>query len=159
MNSIMKEYYHVFEMYQALRNQLMELLSDDDLAYTPGGDNPTLGVLCKEMGEVEQAYIQSFQTFRQDFSYRNEEPGLDGSVARLSAWFQTLDIELKAAIEALSEEDLQTRTIDRGEGFTLLPRIQLEIYKEALLIFYGKVSVYLKAMGVPRPQQWQEWIA
>lgn len=159
MNSIMKEYYHVFEMYQALRNQLMELLSDDDLAYTPGGDNPTLGALCKEMGEVEQAYIQSFQTFRQDFSYRNEEPGLDGSVAQLSAWFQTLDTELKAAIEALSEEDLLTRIIDRGEGFTLLPRIQLEIYKEALLIFYGKASVYLKAMGVPRPQQWQEWIA
>jgi hypothetical protein len=80
-------------------------------------------------------------------------------VARLSAWFQTLDTGLKAAIEALSEEDLQTRTIDRGDGFTLLPRIQLEIYKEALLIFYGKVSVYLKAIGVPRPQQWQEWIA
>ena len=159
MNSIMKEYYHVFEMYQALRNQLMELVDDEDLAYTPGGDNPTLGALCKEMGEVEHAYIQSFQTFQQDFSYRNEEPGLDGSVARLSAWFQALDGELRAAIEALSEEDLQNRTIDRGGGFIVPPRIQLEIYKEALLIFYGKVSVYLKAMGVPRPQQWQDWIA
>jgi hypothetical protein len=39
------------------------------------------------------------------------------------------------------------------------PTFQLEVYKEALLIFYGKASVYLKAMGKPRPQQWQEWIA
>jgi IS605 OrfB family transposase len=31
-------------------------------------------------------------------------------------------------------------------------------YKEALLIFYGKVSMYLKAIGKILPEQWQEWI-
>lgn len=39
------------------------------------------------------------------------------------------------------------------------PTFQLEVYKEALLIFYGKASVYLKAMGKPRPPQWRERIA
>jgi hypothetical protein len=148
----------MFEMYQALRNQLMEMLADDDLGFRLGGANGTLGVLCREMGEVEHAYIQSFKTFTQVFSYRNEVPGLEGSVEKLSAWFAELDRELKATIGALSEEDIKSRTIDRGGGFTLSPRIQLEIYKEALLIFYGKVSVYLKAMGKTLPKQWQEWI-
>jgi hypothetical protein len=158
MNSIMQGYYPVFEMYQALRNQLMELLTDDDLGYQAGGKNPTLGTLCREVGEVEHAYIESFKTFKQDFSYRNEEPGLAGSVEKLSTWFGELDRELKTTISGLSEDDIQNRKIDRGGDFTLPPQIQLEVYKEALLIFYGQVDVYLKAMGKTLPQQWQDWI-
>lgn len=158
MNSIMQGYYPVFEMYQALRNQLMELLTDNDLGYQPGGQNPTLGALCREIGEAEHAYIESFKTFKQDFSYRNEEPGLAGSVEKLSTWFGELDRELKTTISGLSEEDIQNRKIDRGGDFTLPPQIQLEVYKEALLIFYGKVDVYLKALGKTLSQQWQDWI-
>ena len=159
MNAIMQQYYPVFQMYQALRNQLMDLLTDEDLDYTAGGHNPTLGELCREIGEIEYSYIQSFKTFEQDFSCRNEEPGLANSVEKLSSWFQALDQELEETIAGLSDDDLQDRTIDRGGGFELPPRIQLEVYKEALLIFYGKVSVYLKAMEKIPPQQWQEWIA
>jgi hypothetical protein len=33
------------------------------------------------------------------------------------------------------------------------------IYREALLIFYGKASIYLKALGKTLPEQWQAWIA
>jgi hypothetical protein len=117
-----------------------------------------LGALCQEIGEVERAYIDSFQTFRIDFAYRNPEPGLAESVGQLSAWYNALDAELEAAIAALSEEDVKTRQIDRG-GWSLPPSIQLEVYKEALLIFYGKASVYLKALGKSRSEQWQEWIA
>jgi hypothetical protein len=158
MNSIMEKHYPVFEMYQALRRQLMESLTDADLGFRPDDHNPTLGALCREIGEVEVAYIDSFKTFRQDFSYRNEAPGLEHSVLQLSSWFGELDQELKQVISDLSEEDIQSRTIDRGGGFVLLPRIQLEVYKEALLIFYGKVSVYLKALEKIPHQQWLDWI-
>jgi hypothetical protein len=159
MNSIVQEQVPILEETQALRKQLMALLKDEDLGYSPGGENPTLGALCREMGEVEHAYIESFKAFKQDFSYRNEEPGLEGSVERLAAWFEDLDRELKAALEGLSEDDIQNRVIDRGGGFVLPPTIQFHIYREALLIFYGKASVYLKAMGKAQPKQWQEWIA
>jgi hypothetical protein len=158
MNSIMTDYYPTFRMYQALRTQLLELLSDDDLNYSVGGDNPTLGALCVESGEVQHAYIQSFMNWRMDLSYRNNEPGLAGSVSQLAGWYKILDAELEAVISHLSEEDIKTRQIDRGDWSTT-PLIQLEVYKEALLIFYGKVSVYLKAMRKPRPKQWREWIA
>lgn len=159
MNSIIKEQGPVLEQTQALRNQLMEILTDADLSYSPGGENPTLGALCREMGEVQQAYITSFQTFEQDFGYRVEDPELERSVERLAAWFQALDGELRAVLESLSEEDIQNRVIDRGGGFVLPPFIQLHIYREALLIFYGKASVYLKALGKTLSEQWQSWIA
>jgi hypothetical protein len=159
MNSIIKEQGPVLEQTQALRNQLMEILTDADLSYSPGGESPTLGALCREMGEVQQAYITSFQTFEQDFGYRVEDPELERSVERLAAWFQALDGELRAVLESLSEEDIQNRVIDRGGGFVLPPLIQLHIYREALLIFYGKASVYLKALGKTLSEQWQSWIA
>jgi hypothetical protein len=159
MNSIMEEQGAILEQTQALRYQLMEILTDEELRYSPGGANPTLGALCREMGEVQQAYITSFQTFAQDFAYRVEDPELESSVERLAAWFQALDRELKEALEALSEEDIQTRVIDRGSGFILPPLVQLHIYREALLIFYGKASVYLKALDKTLSEQWRAWIA
>jgi uncharacterized damage-inducible protein DinB len=158
MNRIMTEYYPTFQMYQALRDQLMTILTDEDLRYTPGGANPPLGTLCREIGEVEYAYIQSFKTFALDFSYSNPAPGLAESVAQLTAWFAALDQDLRATIEGLSEDDIANRLIDRGGDFQLPPQIQLSVYNEALLIFCGKVSVYLKAMGKTLPQQWQDWL-
>lgn len=158
MNKIFQENYPLFAMYQALRNQLMEILSDADLTFQLAGDNKTLGVLCREIGEVQTSYIRSFKTLTQDFDYRNEEPGLEGSVTKLSSWFQALDEELKETIAAFTDEEIETKRIDRGHGFILPILFQLEVYKEALLIFYGKVSVYLRAMEKARPEQWQEWI-
>ena len=52
MNSIIADYYPTFRMYQALRTQLMDSLSDDELRYTPGGANLPLGALCVEIGEA-----------------------------------------------------------------------------------------------------------
>ena len=116
-----------------------------DLAFNPGGQNMSLGALCRELGEVEHSYAQSLKTFQQDWSYRNEETDLERSVARLKGWFQALDDELKAAAEALSDEDLK-KTIDRG-GYAMPVDLQMDVYLQALLIFFGKATIYLKAMN------------
>jgi uncharacterized damage-inducible protein DinB len=157
MNSVIAHYYPIFETYQGLRDHLMETLEDEDLDFRPTAQNPTLGELCREIGEVEQAYIEAFKTFRLDFSYRNEQPELESSVASLTEWYAALDRELRTVIENLSEDDISDRQIDRGH-FSLPPQFQLEVYKEALLLFYGKVSVYLHALGKTPPQRWQEFI-
>jgi hypothetical protein len=159
MNSIMQDYWPVFELYQAIRGQILAVLTDEDLAFSPGGANPALGELCREIGETEHAYIESFRDFTCDFSYRRPEPELASSVARLGAWYAELDEQLKAVIESLSEEQLQSQRVVRGPNFALPPRIQLNIYQEALLIFYGKASVYLKALSKPMPEQMKAWIA
>lgn len=159
MNSIIKDYYPLFQNYQALRNQMMEILTDDDLAYGVAGDTTsTLGALCRDIGDTEYSYIQSFKTCKQDFSYHNPDPQLERSVAALTAWYAELDRDLRAAVEALSEEDCATCPINRGSGMTVLPSVQIAIYNEALLIFYGKASIYLKGLRKPLPQQWQDWI-
>jgi hypothetical protein len=158
MNSIIENDYPTFRLYQRLRDHLLDSLSDADLMFTPGGANTPLGALCREIGEVEQAYINSFHTFSLSFDQRADDD-LERSVSRLKAWYGELDERLHAAVAGLSEADVQDRLIDRGHNFKVSPRINLHIYKEALLIFYGKASVYLQAMGMNPSEQWSEWIA
>ena len=164
MNTLITEHLPAtyFSEYQALRSQLLAILADDDLGFGAGGANESLAELCRGIGEVERSYIDSFRTFRQDFDYRNPDPRLTDSVAALSAWYAELDDELRRTLEGLTEDDIANRQIVRGvpgpEEFSLSPAQQLDIYREALLIFYGKVSVYLKQMGRPLPGDWQEWI-
>jgi hypothetical protein len=151
-----------FPEYQGLRDQLMELLEDEDLDLRLGGDTVSLGALCREIGEIEKTYVDSFRTFRADFSYRNPDPELEHSVAALKAWYAELDRDLMAAVAALTEDDIASRRIIRGdfdeEFFSPLPKIQLDIYREALLIFYGKVSIYLRSINRPLLEQWRDWI-
>jgi hypothetical protein len=156
MNHYMNEKWSWIEGTHQLRTQLLDILSDADLTFNPGGQNITLGALCRESGEVEYSYIQSLKTFQQDWSYRNEEVALERSVARLKEWFQRLDDELKAAATALTDDDLK-KTVDRG-GFAMPVDLQLDAYLQALLIFFGKATIYLKAMNIPLPQQIQEYI-
>lgn len=157
MNAQLKEFWDLNRMYVGLRDQLLEALSDADLAYTPGGSNPTLGELCRELGETEYAYVQSFKTFAIDFSYRTKDERYLGSVAELQAWYRQLDEALEAALESVSDDDVANKKMGR-DGYEVPVHISLDILREALLIFYGKVSVYAKAMGKPLPQQWQDWV-
>ena len=158
MNRVLADYYPIFTLYQEMRGQLLEIIGDDDLMFSPGGDNPPLGQLCRDIGDVEHAYIESFRTFTCDFTARVSLPEAETSVAHLREWYATLDTDLRAAIERFTDHDLNHRIVERGADFRLPIQLQLDIYKEALLIFYGKVSVYLRAMGRPLPKQWQEWI-
>ncbi len=159
MNGQIEQFWGHFEMYKMLRPQLLECLTDADLAFSPGGDNMTLGELCVELGETEINYIESFKTFKMGNSGKNDDPGRAGSIARLTAWYDALHEELKAALEGISEEDAAGKMVHRGENFELPVHINLSILQEAYLIFYGKAMVYLKAMQKERPQQWTDWIA
>jgi len=157
-NRVMQERWPWIEGSHVMRAQATSLLDDADLAFNPGGANMTLGALCREMGEVEHSYLESLKTLKQDWSYRNEEAGLEGSVARLTAWYQMLDDEMKAFVQGLSDEDL-AQMVDRGDGPTWSIETQLEVYLQALLIFFGKLTIYLKAMNKPLPKEFQKYIS
>src|SRR5689334_3778171 len=113
----MQEKWSWIEGTHGMRAQLLDTLSDADLAFNPGGQNMTFGALCREIGEIEVAYIQSLKNFKQDFTYRNTEAGLDSSTARLKAWYDTLDAEMKSLVSAFSDDDFK-KTIDRS-GFMM----------------------------------------
>ena len=156
MNRYMQEQWPWIEGTHAMSSQLLDNLTDADLTFSPGGQNMTMGVLLRQMGETEHSYIQSLQTFKQDWSYHNTEAGLESSLAQLKAWYQTLDDEMKATVSALSDEDL-TKAVDRG-GFSMPVEMQLDVYLQALLIFFGKATIYLKAMNKATPKQIEEYI-
>jgi hypothetical protein len=157
MNRFMQEMWPWIEGSHAMRTGLLHILNDADLAFTPGGQNMILGALFRQMGEVEHSYIQSLKTFQQDWSYRHTEAGLDSSIAKLEAWFQALDTEMEAIVAAFSDDDLQ-KLVDRSGGNRVPVVFQLEVYLQALLIFFGKATIYLKAMNKPLPEAVQEYI-
>ena|SRR5436305_3587285 len=95
MNRIMNEKWPWIEAAHGMRSQLFNILSDADLAFNPGGQNVTLGALCREMGETEHSYIQSLKTLKQEWSYRYPEAEVVNHVARLQVWFQKLDDETR----------------------------------------------------------------
>ena len=156
MNRMMNEKWPWIEAAHGMRSELFDLLSDADLAFTPGGQNMTVGALCREMGETEYSYIQSLKTLKHLWSYRHSKVSLMSSIARLKAWFQTLDDELQVAISAFSEEDVH-KPIDRG-GEAVTVEFQLDVYLQVVLIFLGKATIYLKAMNNPLPPLFQEYI-
>jgi hypothetical protein len=164
MHSLIRDHLEAtyFEAYQLLRNELVDILRDDDLAFRPGVAAFTLGELCREIGEIEHSYVSALSTFRQDFGWRNPDPQVVRSVAALSTWFADLDRNLLAAIEALTEDDIVNRRVTRSDfdvaAFEPLAAQELDVYREALLIFYGKVSVYLRTMGRDLPGHWSAWI-
>ena len=162
MNSLVRDHLAAtwFAGYQDLRTQLMGVLGDDDLAFRPGGAMFTFGQLCREIGEIEYSYIEAIRTFRQDFEWRNPDPRSERTVAALSSWFADLDKDLKAAIEAVTDDDAANRRFFRADlpDFSPLLPQELDIYREALLIFYAKASIYLRAMGRELPGDWQAWI-
>jgi len=156
MNQLMQEKWPWIDGSHKMRIQLLNLMNDTDLAFSPGGQNMSLGALCREMGDTEYAYIQSLKTFTQDWSYHNTEAGLENSVAQLKNWYQMLDEELQTTVSAFSDEDA-TKTVNRG-GYPTPVGLQLDVYLQALLIFFGKVTIYLKAMNKSLPKEVQEYI-
>lgn len=161
MNQYMQQHGDLYRSTQALRGQLLSALTDADLAYTPGGMNPTLGALCREMGDVEASYIDSLKTHQQDWMNLPTHPdsaALEGSVDRLRAWYDDLDRQLDDAINALSDDDLQNITVARTGDWNPPLSVQIHVYREALLVFYAKASVYLKGLNKSIPGQWQWWM-
>jgi len=155
MNRFVEEQWSMFEGTHKMRDGMLDTLSDADLAYSPGGTNMTLGALCKEMGDVEHSYLQSIKSLKQDWSYRNTEPGLAGSVSRLKEWFQTLDADFTKTVTSMSDDDMK-KSIDRG--FFVPVETQLQIYLQALLIFFGKATIFLRATRKPLTKELQDWI-
>lgn len=154
MNSLVEQELPLRES-QHLRYYLLDLLTDDDLAYKLPGDNPTLGALCREIGELEHMYIQSFKTFKHDWSYQHPDPEVATRTERLRAWYRALDDEFDSILGAFSEDDLHNKQIDRARGFQPSLFVQFHIYREAVLMFYAKASVYLKALQKSVNEEWQ----
>lgn len=157
MNRAMQEKWSWIEATHSLRSQLLESLSNADLAFSPGGENVPLGRLLRESGDVEYSYMQSLKTFKQDWSSHHTEAGLESDLTQIKAWYCMLDEEMKATLAAFSDEDL-SNTIDRGNSSSMPVEMQLDACLQAQLIYLGKAGVYFRAMNRALPQVFQDYI-
>lgn len=157
MNRYMDEKWSWIEGSHDLRDEILQALSDADLAFSPGGDNMPLGELFRQMGEVEHSYLQGLKTFAQDWEYHNTDSGLEADRDRLQAWLRELDAELTAIASAFADDDL-AKTVKRASGYEMPIDMSLDVYTQAILIFLGKAVVYFKAMSKPLPESVKDWI-
>jgi uncharacterized damage-inducible protein DinB len=140
-----------------LRSELLATLTDSDLTFDPGGANPALGDLLVQMGEIEHSYVSSFVHLTQDWDYRNSDALLRTSVTALTAWFQSLDEQLEAALNALGD-DTPERQITRPSGGAMSVDFQMQTYVQSMFIFFGKFVVYFRAMNKALPQHVEDYI-
>ena len=155
MNSLFEE---EIRGHHSMRDHLLTLVSDADLACDLPGQNLTLGEVLIEMGNVQGVYTHSFDTLTLDWAHRQLPPPEPITVASLQAWFAAQDDAMSAALSRFTEEELRIDRIDRGNGFIASPFTQHQIYREAVYIFYGKLSVYLKALERDAGDEWAAWV-
>ena len=144
--------------HHSMRDHVLTLVSDTDLAYRLPGQNPTLGELLVEMGDLQGVYTHSFATFTLDWSHRHVPAPAPVAVASLKAWFAAHDDAMNAALSRFTSDELRVDGIDRGHGFVASPFVQHQVYREAVYIFYGKLSVYLKALEIDPGAEWAAWV-
>ena len=156
MNSVLEQHGENLRELHQLQTDLMNRLTDADLQLALPGNNPTLGEVLADLGEWQNRYIQSFKTFRQDYALHAAPPDAAASVAVLKNWYAGLQTALVEAVGALSEADLQ-KPVDRG-GFAPPASVQFHVYREMLLTYYGRLDVYMRALGKDMTEQWRMWI-
>ncbi len=143
--------------HHSMRDLVLSLLSDSDLAYAPPG-NPSFGELLVESGQVQGVYTHSFEAFTMDWSHHQIAAPDPLTFPALRAWFTLQDEAMKSAMDRIPEDELRSDRIDRGEGFIASAFVQHEIYREAVYIFYGKISVYLRGLGLDAGPTWAAWV-
>ncbi len=144
--------------HHSMRDHLLTVVSDADLDYKLPGQNPALGELLVELGDIQGVYTHSFETFGLDWAHRQLPPPAPITIASLQSWFAEQDAAMKVALDRFTEEELRIDRIDRGGGFIASPFVQHQIYREAVYIFYGKLSVYLRALERDAGEQWAAWV-
>ena len=154
-NSLITRHGELLADTQSFRPLMLSLLEDGDLAFALPG-NMTLGELCRQMGEIEHGYIASFSRFEHDWTYRHTDPKVATRLTALRDWYAQLDAALWEALEALTDDDLKSRRVRSG-GWATLEK-EFHLYREALLIFYAKAGIYLRALKKDLPEIWIDWI-
>lgn len=100
--------------HHSMRDHLLIVVSDAELAHILPGRNPTLGEQLVELGDTQGVYAHSLATFSLDWGHRQRPPPAPITVASLPAWFAAHDDAMNRAMSRFAEEELHVDRIDRG---------------------------------------------
>ncbi|UQN09769.1 hypothetical protein [Deinococcus sp. QL22] len=157
MNRLTEQRAHLIDLTHTLRDTVFGEITDANLDFSPGGTALTLRRLLLEQAEIQAAYAESFRTLKLKFDV--VAPEEIRTTAQIQEWFAQLDTEMFEALDALSNEDLSRPHEPRGQ---MSPRYTVEIsfhtYRESVLIFAAKASVYLRALGRTLPKLMKSFV-
>ena len=145
MNRFMKRYPELMEANQKLRHDVLDAISDEDLTHTLGGDTLSLGDLLLQQGRWEDDYVQAWHTLEMRHTSRSAPE--HQTVTGFRTWFHSIEQSIRATLEAMSDEEL-SRPVKRGSHSVPL-EITAYTYRESLIIFAGKASLYLRSLKRP----------
>jgi hypothetical protein len=145
----------IAEALHEMRGKVLTSLTDADLEFAITG-NPTLGELLADFASVEDSYANSFTDLKQDWSSYKPMPALT-SVTAYQATFNASFSKVKTALSGYTTEQGKTVTVNRGGWEPTLIQ-QFDTYAQAVLIIFGKLTIYLRAMGKELPERWTEWV-
>jgi len=122
MNSLFDE---EIRGHHSMRDHLLTVISDADLNYKMPGNNPTLGGLLVDMGDLQGVYTHSLEAFTLDWAQRQLPPPTPITIDNLKTWFNAQDHAMKRALDRFTEAELQIERIDRGSGFIASPFVHI----------------------------------
>jgi hypothetical protein len=154
MNKILMQQANLIDLTHNLRTEALNAITDADLNTKLGGQSLSLRELILEQGTIQMAYIECFRSFELRFDHAAPE-GVQ-SLEEINTWFVELDSGLIAALGALSDDELK-RGVPRGQ-YTLPLEVVFYTYRESVMIFAAKASVYLRALNHALPGQIKSWI-
>ena len=158
MNHLEQDFLPLLDMGMDVLAEAIAEVDGTELEYTPAGENVSLGELCRSMGDVAHAYAASYRSGRMDFSLSACERDRPQNGKEIADWIRAAEGELKDVVSVLSDEELCEKTIDLGGGWALPYVTQFHVYREALLIFFGRLDIYLRLIGKARPERWTQWV-
>ncbi len=154
MNKILTQQANLIDLTHNLRTEILNAITEADLNTKLGGQSLSLRELILEQGTIQMAYIECFRSFELRFDHA--APESVQSLEEIKTWFAQLDSSLIAALGALSDDDLK-RGVPRSK-YTVAAEIVFYTYRESVMIFAAKASVYVRALGHALPGQVKSWI-
>ncbi|WP_431277995.1 hypothetical protein [Leifsonia poae] len=128
----------------SMRNAVLDAVTDEDLAFSPGRDALTWAALLGQAIATQRDYLRSFTRGVMVWS----EPIPPASLAMARRLFDAQDDELVAILTS-SHFDPKA-PIDRPD-LTRTANEQIEAYVQFMLMFLAQATVYLRAQGRPVP--------
>ncbi len=154
MNKILTQQANLIDLTHNLRTEILNAITEADLDTQLGGQSHSLRALILEQGTIQMAYVECFRNFELRFDHAAPE-GVQ-SLEDIKTWFVELDTSLISALGALSDEDLK-RGVPRSK-YTVPAEIVFYTYRESVMIFAAKASVYLRALDHALPAQVKSWV-
>ncbi len=138
---------------RGLTLDLLESLTESDLAYSPGGDLGPVWKQFRHVGSVHECYMEALITRQMRFEYRDKNFNAHPTKPLLLAYLRALNTEFIVTLDGLDWE--QTICWSDEDRPTLFEHLLRLVQHETL--HHGEWIAYLRLLNKTFPPSWKAW--